>query len=119
MIQNLSSRQPIAAWEQKSVEQRPATCDSQQRLFPTLDRDYASHMRKKGNTATTVQGMFAAEADKRSAPLNRSLHAAKQDEFYTQYIDVQKEIEVYPEFAPDTFRNLARSPHRKRISAVE
>lgn len=39
--------------------------------------------------------------------LNRSLSAAKkakQDEFYTQYIDIQKEVEAYLEFDPDTFR---------------
>ena len=29
---------------------------------------------------------------------------AKQDEFYTQYADIQKEVEAYLEFAPDTFR---------------
>jgi len=29
---------------------------------------------------------------------------AKQDEFYTQYIDVQKEVEAYLEFDPETFR---------------
>lgn len=40
-------------------------------------------------------------------PLNRSLgtaKAAKQDEFYTQYADIQKEVEAYLEFDPDTFR---------------
>lgn len=40
--------------------------------------------------------------------LNRSLSAAKvakQDEFYTQYVDIQKEVEAYLEFDPDTFRN--------------
>jgi hypothetical protein len=40
-------------------------------------------------------------------PLNRSLAAAKaskQDEFYTQYVDIQKEVEAYLEFDPDTFR---------------
>jgi len=40
-------------------------------------------------------------------PMNRSLSAAKvakQDEFYTQYSDIQKEIEAYLEFDPDTFR---------------
>jgi hypothetical protein len=40
-------------------------------------------------------------------PLNRSLHAAKaskQDEFYTQYVDIQKEVEAYLEFDPGTFR---------------
>jgi len=30
--------------------------------------------------------------------------AAKQDEFYTQYVDIQKEFESYLEFDPDTFR---------------
>lgn len=42
-----------------------------------------------------------------SKSLNRSLHAAKaakQDEFYTQYIDIQKEVDAYLEFNPDTFR---------------
>jgi len=29
---------------------------------------------------------------------------AKMDEFYTQYVDIQKEIEAYLEFDPDTFR---------------
>src|SRR5579864_5698106 len=40
-------------------------------------------------------------------PLHRNLaaaKAAKQDEFYTQYIDIQKEVEAYLEFDPDTFR---------------
>ena len=39
--------------------------------------------------------------------LNRGLAAAKaskQDEFYTQYVDIQKEVEAYLEFDPDTFR---------------
>lgn len=30
---------------------------------------------------------------------------AKNDEFYTQYIDIQKEVESYIEYNPDTFRN--------------
>ena len=40
-------------------------------------------------------------------PLNRGLSAAKaakQDEFYTQYDDIQKEVEAYLEFDPNTFR---------------
>ncbi len=39
--------------------------------------------------------------------MNRNLgaaKAAKQDEFYTQYVDIQKEVEAYLEFDPDTFR---------------
>jgi hypothetical protein len=38
---------------------------------------------------------------------NKLLHKAKKsksDEFYTQYIDIQKEVEAYLEFNPDTFR---------------
>jgi len=30
---------------------------------------------------------------------------AKNDEFYTQYVDIQKEVESYIEYNPDTFRN--------------
>jgi len=30
--------------------------------------------------------------------------AAKKDEFYTQYVDIQKEVEAYLEFDADTFR---------------
>ncbi len=33
-----------------------------------------------------------------------SAKKAKQDEFYTQYADIQKEVEAYLEFDPDTFR---------------
>jgi len=39
---------------------------------------------------------------------NQDLNAAKvakNDEFYTQYIDIQKEIEAYLEYDPDTFRD--------------
>ena len=44
---------------------------------------------------------------RRSEPLNQGLSAArsaKKDEFYTQYIDIQKEVEAYLEYDPDTFR---------------
>jgi hypothetical protein len=47
----------------------------------------------------------AAPPKPESRPLNRSLHAAKaakQDEFYTQYVDFQKEVEAYLEFDPDS-----------------
>jgi len=42
-----------------------------------------------------------------SKSLNQALSAAKaakKDEFYTQYVDIQKEVEAYLEFDPDTFR---------------
>jgi len=38
---------------------------------------------------------------------NKNLASAKQakkDEFYTQYVDIQKEVEAYLEFDEDTFR---------------
>lgn len=40
-------------------------------------------------------------------PANRLTNArtAKQDEFYTRYIDIQKEVEAYIEFDPNTFRD--------------
>jgi hypothetical protein len=44
---------------------------------------------------------------KDSKPMNRDLgaaKAAKKDDFYTQYVDIQKEVEAYLEFDPDTFR---------------
>ena len=56
---------------------------------------------RSGNSAgapTTVE----------SKAMNQSLSAAKaakQDEFYTQYVDIQKEVEAYLEFDPDTFRD--------------
>jgi len=34
----------------------------------------------------------------------RAAKAAKKDVFYTQYVDIQKEVEAYLEFDPDTFR---------------
>jgi hypothetical protein len=46
--------------------------------------------------------------DTRAASRNRTLQdarRARQDEFYTQYIDIQKEVEAYLEFNPDTFRD--------------
>jgi len=49
----------------------------------------------------------ATSPDAKTEPLNRSLSAAKaakQDEFYTQYVDIQKEVEAYLEFDPNTFR---------------
>lgn len=44
----------------------------------------------------------------KTEPLNRGLgaaRAAKQDEFYTRYEDIEKEVEAYLEYDPDTFRD--------------
>ena len=35
----------------------------------------------------------------------RAAKTAKNDEFYTQYLDIQKEINAYIEYNPDTFRD--------------
>jgi len=51
--------------------------------------------------------MTSDACDTKSKSLNRGLgaaKAAKQDEFYTQYVDIQKEVEAYLEFDSDTFR---------------
>lgn len=43
----------------------------------------------------------------KSESMNQALGAAKiakMDEFYTQYVDIQKEVEAYLEFDEDTFR---------------
>lgn len=48
-----------------------------------------------------------ADGSNGSKPMNQNLGAArvaKQDEFYTQYVDIQKEVEAYLEFDPDSFR---------------
>ena len=47
-------------------------------------------------------------AKAKDKPMNQGLgaaKAAKQDEFYTQYVDIQTEVEAYLEFDPDTFRD--------------
>ena len=53
-------------------------------------------------------GRLTAPSSKaESKPMNRTLafaKAAKKDEFYTQYGDIQREVEAYLEFDPDTFR---------------
>ena len=63
----------------------------------------------RGPTRKSVErsSRLTAPPKAQSKSLNRSLsaaRAAKQDEFYTQYIDIQKEVEAYLEFDPDTFR---------------
>lgn len=47
-------------------------------------------------------------AKAKTKPKNQMLSAAKaakKDEFYTQYVDIQKEVEAYLEFDPDNFRD--------------
>ena len=63
----------------------------------------------RGKTRKSVErsSRLTAPPKAQSKSLNRSLSAAKaakQDEFYTQYVDIQKEVEAYLEFDPDTFR---------------
>ena len=56
------------------------------------------------------RGRVAQKANKQAAISlgNKTLSKAKkakQDEFYTQYVDIQKEVEAYLEFDPNTFRD--------------
>jgi len=78
-------------------------------MTPTEADDMAKmatrkHTRKKLERASLLT---AAPPNAENAPMNRNLataKAAKQDEFYTRYVDIQKEVEAYLEFDPDTFR---------------
>jgi len=69
----------------------------------TEKRSQLSYVATLGYTSCSWNGKKT-----RCAPMNRSLTAArvaKQDEFYTQYVDIQKEVEAYLEFDPNTFRD--------------
>lgn len=60
-------------------------------------------MQSQSSTASPVR----PARSKPSKASNESLGAAKsakQDEFYTQYVDIEKEVEAYLEFDPNTFR---------------
>lgn len=63
---------------------------------------------KRHASGLTVFGNSTDEPTKaESRPMNRGLSAAKaakKDEFYTQYVDIQKEVEAYLEFDEDTLR---------------
>ena len=51
---------------------------------------------------------FKSMANPKDRSMNQVLSAAKaakKDEFYTQYVDIQKEVEAYLEFDPNTFRD--------------
>lgn len=70
-------------------------------MAKTASREHTRKMLERSSHLT------AAPPKAESKPMNRSLHAAKaakQDEFYTQYVDIQKEVEAYLEFDPNTFR---------------
>ena len=70
------------------------------------EKMYNEH-KKSSRPEMTSRKTKEANCAMESMPMNRSLgaaKAAKQDEFYTQYVDIQKEVEAYLEFDPDTFR---------------
>lgn len=52
--------------------------------------------------ATEAAGMTTV--DHRTADLN-SAKTAKNDEFYTQWVDIEKEVNAYLEYDPDVFRD--------------
>lgn len=66
--------------------------------------------KKKASSKRIARSAKSSEpiTEVKSGSMSRRLTAAreaKQDEFYTQYVDIQKEVEAYLEFDPDTFRN--------------
>jgi len=65
---------------------------------------------KKSAAKTSEAKNAPAKPPPRRTSLNAGLSAAKaakKEEFYTQYIDIQKEVEAYLEYNPDTFRGKA------------
>ena len=70
-------------------------------------------LRLTERTVTTVKRKQTSKPETLRGPsqsLNQGLHAAKaakKDEFYTQYVDIQREIEAYLEFDSDSFRGKA------------
>jgi hypothetical protein len=60
-----------------------------------------------GPARSASDAIMSGKQQSNASSGNRTLSnakSAKQDEFYTQYVDIQKEIEAYLEFDPDTFR---------------
>lgn len=53
---------------------------------------------------STERNTFLSRVASASNQSLTNARKAKQDEFYTQYVDIQKEVEAYLEFDPDTFR---------------
>ena len=65
-------------------------------------------MANKKSGGHLVRRTASNSRNAKSEPLNRGLGAAtaaKRDVFYTQCVDIQKEVEAYLEFDPNTFRN--------------
>lgn len=63
---------------------------------------------KKSAVKRAAKSTPADRATEKAEPKNQSLSAArsaKKDEFYTQYVDIHKEVEAYLEFDADTFRD--------------
>lgn len=63
--------------------------------------------RKRVGTADKPARPARRTKTEQRKPLNRALSdakRAKRDEFYTQYVDIQKEVEAYLDYDPDTFR---------------
>lgn len=69
-------------------------------------RRYTVGMAKAATCSKTLRQAASNLRKPESKPMNRDLgaaKAAKQDEFYTQYVDIQKEVEAYLEFHSEAF----------------
>ncbi|HTT84496.1 MAG TPA: adenine-specific methyltransferase EcoRI family protein [Rhizomicrobium sp.] len=71
------------------------------------ERAAATESRENTRHRLGPSSLLTAAPPKAENKPNRSLdtaRTAKKDEFYTQYVDIQKEVEAYLEFDKDTFR---------------
>src|SRR4051812_14867748 len=87
--------------EKAAARSAPHSAEIIRAMAKTASREQTS--KRLGRSGLSM----AAPPEAESVPISRSLHAAKaakQDEFYTQYVDIQKEVEAYLEFDPGTFR---------------
>ena len=76
-------------------------------LQPTV-RPMPTVRRSERRTANRENIKMSSELSPAKPSANQALSnakIAKQDEFYTQYIDIQKEVEAYLEFDCDRFRD--------------
>lgn len=101
MLRWVNSKGETGPWSETATATIGAWCQA-------VPADYTIAMLKRINsTRLPKAARLAQPAGTGEKPLNRSLSAAKaakQDEFYTQYVDIQKDVEAYREYDPDTFR---------------
>ena len=74
------------------------------RIYSNHTRRVEALSRREFRSSCLPRGTFLSRVASVSNQGLSNAKKAKQDEFYTQYVDIQKEVEAYLEFDPDTFR---------------